>query len=70
MKYNKYNIEQNKHTQKKKKLNYTFKQEAVNLLSKLVTRFRHESLGISNEKRDEPDDRSRDSMKRARGTAE
>jgi len=46
MKYSKHNIQQNKQTKKKKKLNYTFKLKAVNLHSKLVTRFRHKSLGI------------------------
>jgi len=47
MKYSKHNIQQNKQT-KKRKLH--FEGKAVNLLSKLVTRFRHKSLGISNEK--------------------
>jgi len=46
MKYSKHNIQQNKQTKKKKKLNYTFKLKAVNLHSKLVTRFHHKSLGI------------------------
>jgi len=36
--------------QKKEKLNYTFTQKSVNLLSNFVTHFRHKSLGISNEK--------------------
>jgi len=50
MKYSKHNIQQNKQTKRRKKLNYTFKQKAVDLLSKLVTHFRQKSLGISNEK--------------------
>ena len=33
--------------QKRKKLNHTFTQKSVNLLSNLVARFRHKSLGIS-----------------------
>ena len=36
--------------QKKEKLNYTFTQKSVNLLSNFVTHFRHKSIGISNEK--------------------
>jgi len=35
---------------RRNKLNYNFKLKAVNLLSKLATRFRHKSLGILNEK--------------------
>ena len=43
-------VQQNKQTKKKKKLNYTFTQKSVNLLSNLVSRFRHKSLDTSNEK--------------------
>ena len=41
--------EKNKQT-KKEKLNYTFTQKSVNLLSNLVSHFRHKSLGTSNKK--------------------
>ena len=45
-------VQQNKQTKKKKKLklNYTFTQKSVNLLSNLVPRFRHKSLDTSNDK--------------------
>jgi len=42
-------VQQNKQT-KKKKINYIFTQKSVNLLSNLVSRFRHKSLDTSNEK--------------------
>jgi len=47
MNYSKYNIQQNKQNKqtKNKKLNYTFMQKSVNLLSNLVTPFRRKSLG-------------------------
>jgi len=41
-------VQQNKQT--KTKLNYTFTQKSVNLLSNLVPRFRHKSLDTSNDK--------------------
>jgi len=42
-------VQQNKQA-KKKKINYTFTQKSVNLLSNLVPRFRHKSLDTSNDK--------------------
>jgi len=47
MNNSKHNIQQNQQTEKEKKLKHTFTQKSVNLLSNLVARFRHKSLGIS-----------------------
>jgi len=51
IKYNRHNIQQNKQTDTRKKYLAALSLKVyVHLLSNFVTRFRHKSLGISNEK--------------------